>query len=98
MWSALPMTTGAERAKAGEKPAVTAPRPRAQLDPETILDAATRLAAGSLEPLTVRRLGQELGSDPTAIYRHFRNKDAIVRNVLDRLVAESVNRVDRSAP
>ena len=51
-------------------------RVRPQLTRGTILDAALRLAAtGGAEPLTVRRLGKELGADPTAIYRHFRDKD-----------------------
>ena len=34
-------------------------------------------AAGNPEPLTVRSLGKELGADPTAIYRHFRDKDEL---------------------
>ena len=73
-------------------------RPRPQLDAETILDAAQRLAATGREPLTVRRLGQELGADPTAIYRHFRDKDAVVMGVLDRLIADCVAAVDEGAP
>ena len=74
-----------------------APRPRPQLDATTILDAALRLAAASTEPLTVRRLGAELGADPTAIYRHFRDKDELVRGVIDRLIAISLERVDPAA-
>ena len=51
-------------------------RVRPQLDVATILEAALRLSgAGNPEPLTVRSLGNELGADPTAIYRHFRDKD-----------------------
>lgn len=73
-------------------------RPRPQLDRGTILDAAVRLAADSAEPLTVRRLGAELGADPTAIYRHFRDKDELVRAVLDRLIGTAVARVDPSQP
>ncbi len=46
----------------------------------------------------MRRLGKELGADPTAIYRHFRDKDDVVVGVLDRLIAECVARVDGSAP
>ena len=73
-------------------------RPRPQLDAETIIDAAQRLAATGREPLTVRRLGTELGADPTAIYRHFRDKDAVVMGVLDRLIADCVATVDEGAP
>jgi AcrR family transcriptional regulator len=76
----------------------TKTRARPQLDVATILDAALRLAAtGGSEPLTVRRLGTELGADPTAIYRHFRDKDELVRGVLDRLISDSVARVDPHA-
>ena len=49
---------------------------------------AAAVRGGNPEPLTVRRLGKELGADPTAIYRHFRDKDELVRAVLDRLVHE----------
>ncbi len=73
-------------------------RPRPQLDAETILDAAQRLAATEWEPLTVRRLGKELGADPTAVYRHFRDKDAVVVGVLDRLIAECVASIEAITP
>ena len=71
----------------------TAPRKRGQLDREVILDAATRLAAGG-EPITFRALGSALGSDPTAVYRHFRDKDELVRAVFDRLQVGLVERID----
>ena len=71
------------------------PRSRPQLDAATILDAALRLSQdGTPKPLTVRRLGNELGADPTAIYRHFRDKDELLKAVLDRLIADSVAKVD----
>ncbi len=64
-------------------------RRRPQLDRETILDAGIRLAAsGRADAVSVRRLGAELGADPTAIYRHFRDKDELVLALLDRLLAE----------
>ena len=54
-------------------------RVRPQLDAATILEAALRLSvAGNSEALTVRSLGKEFGADPTAIYRHFRDKDELV--------------------
>ncbi|MEU7871406.1 TetR/AcrR family transcriptional regulator [Dactylosporangium sp. NPDC049140] len=66
-------------------------RTRAALTPELIIDAASRLAAtAGADALTVRRLGKELGADPTAIYRHFRDKDEIILEVADRLVAATV--------
>jgi AcrR family transcriptional regulator len=67
---------------------------RAQLDEATILDAAIRLAATpGTESLTVRELGTELGADPTAIYRHFRDKDHLVRAVHDRLIVKILSGV-----
>ncbi len=72
-----------------------ATRVRPQLDVATIMEAALRLSAGgSPDPLTVRSLGKELGADPTAIYRHFRDKDELVRAVLDRLIGQAVEAVD----
>ena len=67
-------------------------RTRVALTPELIIDAASRLAATvGADKLTVRALGKELGCDPTAIYRHFRDKDEIILEVADRLVAATVD-------
>src|SRR5262252_124575 len=72
----------------------TVPRPRAQLSPEAIIDAATSItAAGGAAGLTVRRLGEHLGADPTAIYRHFRDKDEILLEVADRLLRGIADRL-----
>ncbi|MDP5226305.1 MULTISPECIES: TetR/AcrR family transcriptional regulator [Arthrobacter] len=66
---------------------------RARLDPDTIVDAVLRLSRQEpTERLTFRRLGVELGVDATAVYRHFRNRDAIVRAALDRLFGLAVER------
>ena len=61
-------------------------RQRPQLDRDTILDAALRLAAEGTQPVSVRMLGAELGADPTAIYRHFSDKDALFAAAIDRLI------------
>jgi len=57
-----------------------------RLDRESILDAAFAVAeeAGH-RGLTMRRVGAELGADPTAVYRHFRNKDELITAMADRL-------------
>jgi AcrR family transcriptional regulator len=58
---------------------------RAPLDRGAIVDAAQRiLDVDGLSGLTMRRIGTELGVDPAAIYRHFRNKDALVVALADR--------------
>jgi AcrR family transcriptional regulator len=69
-------------------------RRRVTLTRDVILDAA--LSVGSREGgsgLTFSRLGKELGADPTAVYRHFRDKDELVVALTDRMVAESVAQV-----
>ncbi|WP_203816907.1 TetR family transcriptional regulator [Paractinoplanes ferrugineus] len=62
------------------------------LEPSMIIDAALRLIeAPGGNALTVRRLGVELGADPSAIYRYFRNVDALLIAVSDRLLAETLD-------
>lgn len=67
-------------------------RRRPRLDRETIIDAALRLAT---EPdpnaVSFRRLGDELGADPTAVYRHFRDKDELIEAALDRLIGAAAD-------
>ena len=60
-------------------------RRRVRLDRDAIVDAAQRiLDQDGLEGLTMRRIGAELGVDPAAVYRHFRNKDELVVALADR--------------
>jgi AcrR family transcriptional regulator len=63
-----------------------------RLDREGILDAAFAVAedAGH-RGLTMRRVGAELGADPTAVYRHFRNKDELITAMADRLFGEVID-------
>src|ERR1700750_2879184 len=59
-----------------------------RLDREVIVRAAQRvLEEDGLAGLTLRRIGSELGADPTAIYRHFRDKDDLVVELADRAFA-----------
>jgi AcrR family transcriptional regulator len=60
---------------------------RVTLSRELIVEAAMRLAAGSARPLTLSALGQELGADPTALYRHYRNRDELRLDLGDQLYA-----------
>jgi AcrR family transcriptional regulator len=74
-------------------------RRRAALSREAIIEAA--LAVGAAEggsALTFSRLGKELGADPTAVYRHFRDKDELVLALTDRMVEEAVARVSDVDP
>jgi AcrR family transcriptional regulator len=55
------------------------------------LDAAQALVEREGDTaLTFRRLGTELGADPTAAYRHFRNKDELLLALGDRLLGEAI--------
>lgn len=79
------MATGTKRAEHGGK---------TNLDRATIVAAALRLAArpGTIA-ISVRELGADLRSDPTAIYRHFRNKEALMRALLDDVFAMSLAQI-----
>ncbi len=65
-------------------------RPRGSLNPEAIVAAALRVTdAEGIGALTFEALGRELGAHPTAIYRHFRDKDELLRALTDRLNEEA---------
>jgi AcrR family transcriptional regulator len=56
-----------------------------RLDRERILDAVDRIVTSEgLATLTMRRIGTELGVDPTAVYRHFRNKEELLDALAER--------------
>ena len=71
-------------------------RRRAQLDRDVILQAALDLSAQG-QPVTFRALGTALGADPTAVYRHFRDKDELVRGAFDRMLVEIIGQIDAGA-
>ncbi|TPW12924.1 MAG: putative TetR-family transcriptional regulator [Acidimicrobiaceae bacterium] len=60
---------------------------RTRLSPEVVLDACVELIGREGEHLTLCRLGEHLGVDPTAVYRHFRDKDELMRAVGDRILS-----------
>jgi AcrR family transcriptional regulator len=69
-----------------------------RLDRGRILEAAERIVGSEGVPaLTMRRIGAELGVDPTAIYRHFRNKEALLTCLAERLFATEPE-LDATAP
>jgi AcrR family transcriptional regulator len=62
---------------------------RIPLRRDRVLAAAIALAdAGGIESLTMRRLGEELGVGPMALYRHVRNKDDLVDGLVDLVFTE----------
>lgn len=64
---------------------------RSRLDRDRIIAAGLELAAvpGTMS-ISVRELGARLGADPTAIYRHFRNKEHLMQALLDELTVRSI--------
>jgi AcrR family transcriptional regulator len=48
-----------------------------------------------LEAVTIRRLAQELGVTPMALYWHFKNKDELLLGIVDHVLADL--RADRTA-
>ena len=69
-----------------------------RLDRQVIVDAALRIAArpGTTE-LRFRDLGDELDADPTAVYRHFRNKSQLMTAVIDTLMGRIGSAMPRDA-
>jgi AcrR family transcriptional regulator len=71
---------------------------RPRLSKEAVVDQALAIAdTHGLEALTIRRLASELGVTPMAFYWHFRNKEALLEGVADRLWGEIDADVDPDA-
>jgi AcrR family transcriptional regulator len=64
-------------------------QPRVPLSRERILDAAVALAdEGGVDALSMRKLAQELGVVPMALYKHVANKDELLDGMIDVVVGE----------
>ncbi|WP_067488750.1 TetR/AcrR family transcriptional regulator [Actinomadura hibisca] len=67
---------------------------RTRLTRERIVTAAVAIAArGEADGLTGRALGEELGVDRSAVWRHFPDKDALLLAVGDRLLSMAADAV-----
>jgi TetR/AcrR family transcriptional regulator, tetracycline repressor protein len=63
--------------------------PRAPLSREAIVEAALRVVdREGLEGTSMRRVAEELGTAPSALYWHVRNKDELLQFVFDRVAGE----------
>jgi len=63
--------------------------PRAPLRRDRVLRVAIDLAdRNGLEALSMRKLGQELGVDAMALYRHVRSKDDLFDGIIELIVGE----------
>lgn len=74
-----------------EPPWRTAPRSaaRAPLTRDAIVTAALRvLDADGMDGLSMRRVGEELGTGAASIYWHVRNKDQLLQLIFERIVEQ----------
>jgi AcrR family transcriptional regulator len=63
--------------------------PRARLTRERVLEVAmTHADDGGLEALTMRRLADDLGVAPMALYRHVANREDLVDGLIDAVYRE----------
>ena len=68
------------------------PERAAPLSRDALVAATIRIAdAEGAGAVTMRRLGAELGVDATAFYRHFRDKDELLRAAADWLLAGALD-------
>jgi TetR/AcrR family tetracycline transcriptional repressor len=71
---------------------------RARLSQAAVVERALSLGdAEGLEGLTIRRLAQELGVTPMALYWHFRGKEELLAGLAERIWSEIDTDVDTSA-
>jgi AcrR family transcriptional regulator len=72
---------------------------RSRLTKTAVVERALALAdAEGPEALTIRRLADQLGVTPMAIYWHFKNKDQLVTAVADHVMSEVTPDRDPDAP
>jgi TetR/AcrR family tetracycline transcriptional repressor len=72
---------------------------RARLSKRAVTDRALKLAdADGLEALTIRKLAQDLGVTPMALYWHFRSKEDLLEGMAEQVWSEIEVHVDASAP
>lgn len=83
-------TKGAGPARRGRPPRAT---------PEQIVDAAVTLVLTEPdEPLTMARVANAVGLTPMALYRHFRDRDELMDEVVGRILLERNAAIPREGP
>lgn len=64
--------------------------PRGTISREQVIAAATKIVkAGGYQEMTIRGLAEKLGVAPMSLYRHVRDKDDILDEVVDRILARA---------
>jgi TetR/AcrR family transcriptional regulator, tetracycline repressor protein len=73
--------------------------PPSRLSKSVVVDRATALAdTQGLDALTIRRLAQDLGVTPMALYWHFRSKDDLLEGMSERIWGEIQVSADPALP
>jgi TetR/AcrR family transcriptional regulator, tetracycline repressor protein len=66
---------------------------------QLVLAAKEEIEAGHYQQMTIRRLASRLGVAPMSLYRHVRDKEDLLNEVVDRMMAEIWQpKVDTSDP
>src|SRR6202050_5087167 len=72
---------------------------RARLSKRAVIERALKLAdTDGLDTLTIRKLAQDLGVTPMALYWHFSSQEDLLEGVAERVWGEIDVNVDPSAP
>jgi TetR/AcrR family transcriptional regulator, tetracycline repressor protein len=72
---------------------------RARLSKRAVVDRALKLAdTEGLDALTIRKLAQDLGVTPMALYWHFRSKEDLLEGMAEHVWGEIEVNVDPSIP
>lgn len=72
---------------------------RTRLSKRAVVDRALKLAdSDGLDTLTIRKLAQDLGVTPMALYWHFRSKDDLLEGMAEQVWGEIEVNVDPSVP
>jgi AcrR family transcriptional regulator len=72
---------------------------RARLSKRAVVERALKLAdADGLDALTIRKLAQDLGVTPMALYWHFRSKEDLLEGMAEQVWGEIEVNVDPSVP
>jgi TetR/AcrR family transcriptional regulator, tetracycline repressor protein len=77
----------------------TSPEGRPQLSKAAVVERALKLAdADGIDALTIRKLAQDLGVTPMALYWHFRSKDELLDGLAERVWSEIDVNIDPASP
>jgi len=72
---------------------------RARLSKRAVVDRALKLAdADGLDALTIRKLAQDLGVTPMALYWHFRSKEDLLEGMAEQIWGQIDVHLDPSVP